>query len=74
MVLLKKHEHFTRMQFRKIIKLIFKDITFTACEAHHYPLQAERLIKYIRFLEDYSEHIPFFQSYLNYNIAVVTNE
>jgi len=72
MVLLKKHQHFTRIEFRKLVKSMFNNIKFTACEAHHYTIQAKKLIALFRFLEDCLERLRFFRPYLNYSLIIAT--
>lgn len=72
MVLLKKHQHFTQVEFRRLVKSMFNNIKITTCEAHHYTIRAKKLISLFRFLEDCLEHLRFFRPYLNYNLIVAT--
>lgn len=72
MVLLKKHQHFTQVEFRRLVESMFNNIKFTACEAHHHTIRAKKLIALFRFLEDCLERLRFFRPYLHYSLIIAT--
>lgn len=72
MVLMKRHNHFTQIYFKKILKDVFgEDINFRSFEAHLYP---PKLLKLFKIFEFFMEHLEILAPFRDYNLAIVEND
>jgi ubiquinone/menaquinone biosynthesis C-methylase UbiE len=75
MTLWKKHEHFSRREFVRMIsraKAKTDKLTFLTRESHFYPFKYLFMYYLLYRLEDLVEKIPLMEKLRNYNIALVT--
>ena len=72
MVLMRRHNHFTQIYFKKILKDIFgENINFRSFEAHLYP---SKLLKLFKIYEFFMEHIKILAAFRDYNLAIIKND
>jgi ubiquinone/menaquinone biosynthesis C-methylase UbiE len=70
MTLMKRHQHFSKKFFTKMIKTYSKHVHFLAVESRVYPIKNKRLLRLIHYFEDLLEGMPLVRNYLCYNIAI----
>lgn len=73
MTLLKKHQHFNKTYFKKLIISQFSrdNVIFSSFEAHVIPLKSSLLRSMFYSIENIMEKTPFINKFLSYNLAVI---
>jgi ubiquinone/menaquinone biosynthesis C-methylase UbiE len=69
MTLVRRHDHFTRDRFRRLVEKAFPDARFGAFEAHYVP-GAHRLLRIQHAVEETLERLTPIRAVLSYNFAV----
>jgi ubiquinone/menaquinone biosynthesis C-methylase UbiE len=69
MTVVRRHDHFKRDRFERLVRTAFADVRFGAFEAHYVP-GATRLLRLQQSVEETLERISLLQPILSYNFAV----
>lgn len=71
MVLMRGHNHFRQIYFKKIVRDAFVDVKFKYFEAHFYP---PTLLKIFKIYEKIMEKLSFLRPFIMYNVAIIKND
>ena len=69
MTVVRRHDHFKRDPFQRLVSTAFPDVRFGAFEAHYVP-GATRLLRIQQTVEEALERISLLRPILSYNFAV----